>query len=69
MLVLSRFTGESVHLTDQAGRFVCTVVVVSVSGGKVRLGFDAPPTVRIARDNAGGRDPLSQNKEGEHGSV
>lgn len=51
MLVLSRHVHESVTLTLPDGR---QIVVTLVRGGtdKVRLGFDAPADVQIARDDA-----------------
>jgi len=47
MLVLSRKIGEEVTLTGGI-----TVRLLRVNGGTVRLGFDAPPDVRISRDDA-----------------
>lgn len=44
MLVLSRSTDQVIVID---GRI--RVTVVGVSGDKVRLGFDAPPDVRIDR--------------------
>src|SRR5689334_819088 len=45
MLVLSRRTGEKIVLPTLG----ITVEVVDVKGGAVRLGIDAPPDVRIMR--------------------
>lgn len=45
MLVISRRTGEGVHIGDGT-----RVTVVSVQGGKVRLGIEAPKSVRVLRD-------------------
>ena len=44
MLVLSRKAGEQVIIGDN----IC-VTMVAVRGNQVRLGFDAPAEVRIAR--------------------
>ena len=46
MLVLSRKEGDRVLVGD------AVVVVLGVHGGKVRLGFDAPPNVSILRQEA-----------------
>ena len=45
MLVLSRKVGEKVVIGG-----CITVTVVAVDGNKVRLGFTAPPEVRIDRE-------------------
>lgn len=44
MLVLSRKLGESIRIDDHIN-----VTVVSVAGGRVRLGIEAPADVRIMR--------------------
>jgi carbon storage regulator len=44
MLVLSRKAGEIVRIGSDI-----TLVVLDVSGGRVRLGFSAPTQVRIVR--------------------
>ena len=44
MLVLSRKTGEMVRIGSDI-----TLVVLDASGGRVRIGFDAPALVRIVR--------------------
>lgn len=48
MLVLSRKANESVKIGEQI-----TVVVLSIRGDRVRLGFEAPQTVPIARTELG----------------
>jgi carbon storage regulator len=45
MLILSRRPGESVKIGDEV-----TVTVLGVKGGQVRLGFTAPPTVPVHRE-------------------
>lgn len=45
MLVLTRKVGETVRIGDGV-----TVQVLNVRGGQVRLGFTAPPEVRIFRE-------------------
>ncbi|RDY71532.1 carbon storage regulator [Halobacillus trueperi] len=44
MLVLNRKEGESVRVGDEV-----TITVVSVEGGQVKLGIDAPKSVGIHR--------------------
>lgn len=44
MLVLQRKCGEEIHI---AGRIV--VRVLGVSGGRVRLGIEAPKTISVLR--------------------
>jgi carbon storage regulator len=44
MLIVTRKEGESVIINDNV-----EVVVVSVEGGKIRLGFNAPASVQIYR--------------------
>lgn len=45
MLVLSRKIGEKICIADNI-----TLTVVSIDGGKVGLGVDAPPEVVILRE-------------------
>ena len=58
MLILTRRVGESVMIGDEVG-----VTVLGVKGNQVRLGFNAPRTIavhreeiylRIKREQAGG---------------
>ena len=44
MLVLSRKLGESIVINGDI-----RVTVVAIKGGKVRLGFTAPSTARVVR--------------------
>jgi carbon storage regulator len=55
MLVLRRRVGERIMIGDSI-----EVVVLQVRGGKVRLGFSAPPAVRVDRQEARKRQPLEQ---------
>lgn len=48
MLVLARRIGEKVILTIDKTRIVLTVV--EVRGDKARIGFEAPQTVKIHRE-------------------
>jgi carbon storage regulator CsrA len=52
MLVLSRKSGESVQIGDSI-----EVRVLEVSGGKVKLGFSAPPHIAIQRNEIRGVAP------------
>ena len=45
MLVLSRKQNERIRVGDSV-----IVTVVRVSGDKVRIGIEAPPNVRVLRD-------------------
>jgi carbon storage regulator len=51
MLVLSRKTGESIQIDDDI-----FVTVAEVKGGRVRLSFDAPRSIRIVRKEVLERD-------------
>jgi len=54
MLVLRRGEGEATVIELEDGRRI-GVAVVEVSGGHVRLGFDAPATIAINREEVQGR--------------
>lgn len=45
MLVLTRKVGEEILIGDQIN-----IKVIEISGNKVRLGIDAPATLRIYRE-------------------
>ena len=45
MLVLTRKVGEAIHIGNGI-----RVVVTAVDGGKVRIGIEAPPSVRVDRE-------------------
>ncbi|MFN0055890.1 MAG: carbon storage regulator [Planctomycetales bacterium] len=45
MLVLARKTSESIWMGDDV-----RITVVQIQGGRVRLGIEAPPHVRIRRE-------------------
>lgn len=55
MLVLSRKAGERIRIGDGV-----EMVVLETKGGRVRLGFEAPPEVAIHRHELALRDqPLN----------
>ena len=60
MLVLTRHSGGQIVIADDI-----VVTVVSIEGNKVRLGFDAPKSIRVDRKEVHDRrvsnqdDPLS----------
>ena len=45
MLVLSRKVGETILISE-----AIRVTVVQVANGRIRLGIDAPPEVRVLRE-------------------
>jgi carbon storage regulator len=45
MLILSRYRGESLRIGDEV-----TVTVLGIKGNQVRLGFSAPSTVAVHRE-------------------
>lgn len=47
MLILSRRTGETIHVAGQTGDILITVC--EVRGGRVRLSIEAPRSVRVVR--------------------
>ena len=47
MLVLTRRIGESIHIGDEI-----VVTILSVAGGNVRVGIEAPREVPITRPEA-----------------
>jgi carbon storage regulator len=51
MLVLTRRRDEAIIIRNQFGTEI-RVLVVDVRGNKVRLGIEAPPEIRISREEA-----------------
>lgn len=60
MLVLSRKFGEKVVIGDDI-----TVMIMDVTGNRVRVGIDAPDDVRVLRNELGGW----QDEPAEHAFV
>ncbi len=50
MLVLTRREEEKIHIGDNI-----VITVVSIGNGRVRLGIEAPPEVRIDREEVSAR--------------
>lgn len=68
MLILTRKRGEAVDIIDRAsGNVLATVTVMQVVGSVVRLGFEAPRSVQILRDNAINRATENGNGSEEEG--
>lgn len=57
MLVISRLQNEGIRIGDDIR------IVVVQSGGKVRIGIDAPPAVQIWRDEL--YDAIKERKQSE----
>lgn len=66
MLVLTRKLGETI-IVDGKTR----VTIVAVEGGKVRIGFTAPPEVKIARQELlpGASGPRQASKSKRHATA
>ena len=45
MLVLSRKIGQKIHIGDDI-----TICIVGIDGGQVKIGIDAPKSVRVDRE-------------------
>ena len=52
MLVLSRKQGQEINIGHDI-----TITVVSVNGGQVRIGIDAPKSVPVLRPDAINKQP------------
>lgn len=62
MLVLTRELNERVFLDTADGRI--EIVVIETRSDKVRLGFEAPASVAIQRDNAKLKTPRERRLGG-----
>lgn len=62
MLVLSRRHGESIVIGDNV-----TITVLSVQGGRVRIGIDAPRSVPVNRAEVPKK--LAHEPAWEHGEI
>jgi carbon storage regulator len=58
MLVLSRLVGEQIVINDDI-----VVKVVAIRGNKVRIGIDAPPSIRVDRQEV--HDRLSKSSSAD----
>lgn len=61
MLVVSRKTGESVHIGD-----AITITVVRIGPGAVRLAIQAPADMNIRRDEV---PPLKSKDQGDESDI
>jgi carbon storage regulator len=64
MLVLSRKSGECVRIGESI-----EVKVLEIDGGRVKLGFSAPPDVNIQREEIRGAPPRRFRRWQECGVV
>lgn len=68
MLILKRNLNEKIFITTGAGEIITLQVTELVGPGKegrgfVRFGFDAPPSVRIVREDAIKKEPKKSLSE------
>ncbi len=64
MLVLSRKAGESIQIDGQI-----KITIVTVSGNRVKVGFDAPEEVRILRSELCDSRENTEDSDVEFGSI
>ncbi len=62
MLVLARKASETIQIGDNI-----TVKVLSIRGGQVKLGIEAPSGVRVSRSGPGGKASTPPAGPAEHG--
>lgn len=60
MLCISRKRNESFVLTDERTGQQAKVVILSTADGKVRIGIEADPSVRIMRSELLDRGPRNE---------
>lgn len=61
MLVLSRHRGETIRVDDDM-----VITVVDIRGDKVRIGFDAPPSVVVHRNEVYEAIQKAKSEKGTH---
>jgi carbon storage regulator len=61
MLVLARKTSETVQIGENI-----TVKILSIRGGQVKLGIEAPEGVRVSRSGPAGKTSTPAAGEKEH---
>jgi carbon storage regulator len=61
MLVLARKTSETIQIGEHI-----TVKVLSIRGGQVKLGIEAPDGVRVSRSGPVGKTAAPATGEKEH---
>ena len=70
MLFLMRSVGESVILKDtRSGEVLAIVKITGILPNEVRIGFDAPKHIEIARDDARPRAPRVTTKGDVNGNA
>lgn len=60
MLILSRKTSESIVIELEDGRRI-TITAVSIRGDKVRLGLEAPRSIKLRREELQARTLADQH--------
>ena len=63
MLILSRKLGESIVIGDDI-----TITILGITGGQVRIGFDAPKSVSVHREEVFKRILKSDHPDKGRGS-
>ena len=55
MLILARKVGERIRIADNI-----EVIVLGIQGDRIKIGIEAPKTVRVRRGELDGEMPLSR---------
>jgi carbon storage regulator len=63
MLVLARKTSETIQIGENI-----TVKILSIRGGQVKLGIEAPEGVRVSRSGPGGKTSTPTANEHTEGT-
>ena len=50
MLVLTRHAGEKILIHDNEGKQLASITIASLSAGKVKVGIEAEPCIKIDRE-------------------
>ena len=61
MLVLSRHVNEGITVTDASGNVILEVVVVELSQGRVKIGFNAERSITVDRNEVWKAKMLSKD--------
>ncbi len=68
MLVLTRRRNEAIVIRNRFGTEI-RLVVVDVTGGKVRLGIEAPVDINIVREEVSLRQPAIESSPREMACI